>query len=129
MFASQIPTYYIVVKNRTVGSISILPTLGTWANVSAWVVYALLIEDPAVLRVNAIGCVFALAYLIVFFAFSPSKAQSGVLIAGFLGVSAAIYCGIALPSSLHRADKASIMGSVAVACNVAMYAAPLAQVR
>lgn len=129
LFASQIPTYYVVVKNRSVGNLSLLPTIGVWANTSAWVVYALVITDRAVLLVNVVGAVFAVAYLAVFLAFSASKVHTGAAIAGVLVLCAAIYGGIALPTSLAHDQKASILGSVAVSCNVAMFAAPLAQVR
>jgi hypothetical protein len=81
-----------------------------------------------VLQVNVIGAAFAVAYLAVFFAFSVSKVHTGAAIAGVLAVCAAVYGGISLPASLPHDQKASIMGSVAVACNVFLFASPLAQV-
>lgn len=127
MFCSQIPTYIVVVRNRTVGNLSVLPTIGTWANTSAWVVYALLIKDNAILIVNAIGAGIALIYLGVFLLYSPSISRTALHLAGVLAASAVVYSSIALPTSTPIADKVLAMGSVAVACNVVMYAAPLAQ--
>ena len=89
---SQIPSYYTVVKNKTVGGMSVIPTvccassgircevvswqviipplqLGTWVNVSAWVTYGLVVGDSSVLLVNLIGAAFALSYLALFWVF------------------------------------------------------------
>jgi hypothetical protein len=101
--------------------------IGTWANTSAWVVYALLIKDNAILIVNAIGAGIALIYLGVFLLYSPSISRTALHLAGVLAASAVVYSSIALPTSIPIADKVLAMGSVAVACNVVMYAAPLAQ--
>ena len=76
---------------------------------------------------NVIGAAFAVLYLAVYLLFSPTKVQTSVMLVGVLGLCAIIYGGISLPSSLLTSEKSSIMGAVAVACNVAMFAAPLAQ--
>lgn len=129
LFCAQIPTYYVIVKNRAVGSVSILPTLGLWANTSAWVVYALLIKNHSILIVNVIGAVLGLLYLAVYLTFSPTTGRTALLLAAVLAVCAVVYCGIALPPRVLLEDKSSAMGSIAVACNVLMFASPLAQLR
>jgi hypothetical protein len=129
LFSTQIPTYIVVIRNRTVGKLSILPTIGTWSNCSAWCIYALLIKDNAILIVNVIGACIALVYLALYLAFSPTTGRTALVLIGVFGICATVYAGVALPSSMSPSEKSSIMGSVAVACNVAMFAAPIAQLR
>ena len=56
LMASQLPVMYIVVtKTHDVGHISVLPTVGQFANFISWVVYGLVAPEMALLRVNGIG--------------------------------------------------------------------------
>ncbi len=91
--------------------------------------YSLQNGDENVRRVNAIGCGFSVIYLTVLFVYAGKRLKeitTLVLAAG--GVGAALWAGI----SFGVADKdtrISSLGGVAVACNVIMYASPLAAIR
>jgi hypothetical protein len=103
--------------------------LGMLSNTSAWVAYALLIGDDAILLVNAVGSIASVLYLAVFLAYSPSRTRIALQLSALLGFVAAVYYAVVLPARVTAANRAAGMGFIAVACNIVMYAAPIAQLR
>ena len=94
-----------------------LPTIGQSLNFVAWTTYALQKGDAAVLRVNAIGCGFALLYIGVFGAFS--RGAAAVRLWAMLAAAAAFAGGSLAGIAFGVADadaRVTALGAVAVAC-------------
>jgi hypothetical protein len=96
----------------------------------SWVVYALQNGDPALLRVNAIGCGFAVFYLAIFLSYSKGEALRKLFffLGAVLAVGGGLWAGISL-GVIDKDTRISALGAVAVACNVALYAAPIKVIR
>ena len=103
---------------------------GQASNFVAWVVYAIVFGDPNLLRVNVIGCGFSALYFTIFAFWSTgnNRRQFFMLLAAFLGVMGAIFCGVLLSGASHD-TQVSILGYIAMLCNVIMYVFPLAAIR
>ena len=95
-------------------------------NFLSWVSYALQNGDAALLRVNAIGCGFAVVYLAVFLAYSRGKTLHKLitLLSAASIVGGGLWSGISYGVS-NKDNRILGLGVVAVACNVIMYAAPI----
>jgi uncharacterized protein with PQ loop repeat len=128
MFMAQMPSMYVVIfKTKSVERLSILPTIGQSLNFLSWVFYTLANGDGNVFRVNAIGCGFAAFYLGVFLVYTRGK-EAWTRLLTLLGASVLVFGGLWAGISLGVADldaRISGLGAVAVACNVAMYGAPI----
>lgn len=131
MLASQLPAVYdAVFRKRSVEHISILPTLGQWANFVTWIGYGLRAGNTAVLQVNLVGVAFSCIYFAAFFSRKRGAALAAFvkLLAGAVlaigAVEAVLW--LAIPS---ESASVTALGGVAVACNVAMFGAPIKQVR
>lgn len=95
-------------------------------NFISWVSYALQNKDAALLRVNAIGCGFAIVYLAVFLTYSRGKTLQKflTLLTAASVIGGSLWAGISYGVS-NLDDRILGLGVVAVACNVIMYAAPI----
>lgn len=128
MFSSQLPAFWVVAtKTRSVDKLSALPTAGMAANCGAWVIYATQNGDAALFRVNAIGCGFAVLYLALFLVYTAPgtpRVRLLTLLGALLGAGAPIWAGL-IAGVADKDTRITALGVVAVACNVAMYAAPL----
>lgn len=95
-------------------------------NFISWVLYALQNGDGNLLRVNVIGCGFMVLYLGIFLTYTRGSAWYklvGMLTAGCV-------LGGAVESSIiylegNKDTRITLLGAVAVACNVVMYLAPI----
>jgi len=135
MLSASLPAYVDVVRGRKrVSSLSVLPALGQAANFVAWTAYALAQGDATVLQVNLLGCAFAAVYIVVFAVYTPAGAPRARL-ARLLGAWAVALgggvCGLffGLAHGPGAAARVPALGGLAIACNVAMYGAPIGQVR
>ncbi len=99
-------------------------------NFISWTMYGIVQGDPAVLRVNVIGCGFFVFYSTIFVIYAAGQNKRNLLLA--LATMIAV-CGIIFPCIIlllkDKDTQISILGGIAIACNVLMYAAPLKAVR
>lgn len=131
MLCAQLPAVATVVRKRTTGNLSVLPTLGQISNFVTWTCYGFFKGDPNIIRVNLIGIGFGAFYLAVFGVFTPKGAPQRTLwrLFGLLfAVTAAIECALIFLVKDPEL-RLTLMGSVSIACNVAMFGAPIASVR
>ena len=128
LLLSQLPTLFLIYKRKlTVADVSVLPSLGQGANFVTWVLYGIASDTPAILRVNVIGCAFALVYILFFLSYSVG-ANRRQIVAQLTGTITliGIVVGIIFAAIPETAARADALGWVAVSCNVLMLAAPLA---
>lgn len=131
MLSAQLPAIYsVVTKTKSVEHLSVAPTVGQLANFVTWTIYAVAKGDPNILRVNVLGIAFAVGYLAVFFWYAVGRnrrllyALTAALLLLVGALEAAFVFGIT-----DETARQTAMASFAVACNVAMYAAPIGQLR
>ena len=132
LLCAQLPAMYLVVRGQTpIAKLSLLPTLGQAGNFLCWVVYGLVAAEPAVLRVNVIGCGFAALYLSIFLLYSAGCAARLRVLAGaaatFAVLGGAWAAAILIPAD--QATRINALGITAVILNTAMYASPLGAMR
>jgi solute carrier family 50 protein (sugar transporter) len=96
------------------------------ANFISWVAYTIQNGDQPVFRVNAIGCGFAAFYLGVFIIYTKAEARKklATLLVGTSVVLGGLWAGITYGVA-DKDARITGLGVVAVACNVAMYGAPI----
>ncbi|KAK6920735.1 SWEET sugar transporter [Dillenia turbinata] len=76
LFASPIPTFEKIIKNKSVGEFKPDPYLATTSNCMMWILYGLPVVHPdsiLVITINGIGLVMEGAYLVVFLTYASSK--------------------------------------------------------
>ncbi len=130
MLCAQLPAVATVVRKRTTGNLSVLPTLGQISNFVTWTVYGYFKGDPNIIRVNLIGMGFGAFYITIFGLFTPKSGQRTLwrLFGTLFLVTAAIECFLVFLVKDPEL-RLNLMGSVSIACNVAMFSAPIASVR
>lgn len=130
LLLAQMPDMYRLFKGRiAVTDLSVVPSIGQLGNFVAWVVYALVKNEPALLRVNAIGVGIGCFYLAVFTYYSDRAGRLAILrLAGGSFAVLAIVCG-AIIGAMTGDARITALGWTAVLCNTIMFAAPLAAIR
>ncbi|KAK4420340.1 Bidirectional sugar transporter SWEET7 [Sesamum alatum] len=129
LFLSPVPTFYRIWKKRSVEQYSPVPYLATFANCGLWVLYGLPMVHPnstLVVTINGTGFVIEILYLSLFLIFSDSRKRLrmvAVVVAEclFLVVLAVLVLSLAHTTKL----RSTIVGSICMAGNIFMYAAPL----
>lgn len=131
MLSAQLPSVYSAVfKLKTIEHISVLPSIGQFLNFAWWIAYGVAGNQMAVLRVNILGACFSIFYFAVFLTMTPGVKRlklAGLLLAVAVvngGLGAGLWLGIASSDT-----RVTALGLCAVACNVAMFGAPLVAVQ
>jgi len=78
------PTFYRIVKNKSVEEFKVDPYLATVLNCIFWVLYGLPFVRPdsiLVATINGVGLVLELIYICIFFFYAPNK---GRVCAGYI---------------------------------------------
>lgn len=127
MCAAQAPTYWRAVRVlKTVEHISVLPSVGLFANFITWILYAVVKEETNVLQVNVMGLSFSLLYFAVLLVFARGSHWWRLvqLLSGAIVLLAVVECSVIF-SSLSVDSKVLATGLIACGCNVGMFSAPL----
>nr|XP_043630918.1 bidirectional sugar transporter SWEET4-like [Erigeron canadensis] len=133
LFLSPVPTFIQIVKKGSVEQFSPVPYLATFINCGIWVLYGLPMVHPhslLVITINGTGFVIETVYLTLFIIYSDRKQRLRVLLIMvvellFLGVLTSLVLTVAHTTKL----RSTIVGSIAIAGNIMMYAAPLSVMR
>ncbi|XAR55168.1 hypothetical protein NMG60_11030584 [Bertholletia excelsa] len=133
LFLSPVPTFVQIWKKGSVEQFSPTPYLATLVNCGLWVLYGLPMVHPhslLVVTINGSGVVIELVYLLLFIRFSDQKKRLRVLVVMlaefvFLGVLALLVLSLVHTTKL----RSTVVGSLAVAGNILMYASPLSIVK
>ncbi|KAL1357070.1 hypothetical protein HN51_009063 [Arachis hypogaea] len=129
LFFSPAPTFYRIIKRKSVEEFKPDPYIATVLNCAFWVFYGLPFVHPhsiLVVTINSIGLAFEFVYLTIFYIYATNKGRKKVAI--YLVIEAIFFAVIALITllALHGTRKRSLV--VGVLCdifNVMMYVSPL----
>ncbi|XVE53024.1 hypothetical protein DITRI_Ditri02bG0171600 [Diplodiscus trichospermus] len=128
LFASPIPTFRRIIRNRTTEQFSGLPYIYALLNclICTWYGTPIISYDNVpVMTVNSIGAVFQIAYIILFIVYADNEKKMrmlGLLLAVF-GLLAIIIAG-----SLQIVDREArwiFVGLLSCASLISMFASPL----
>jgi solute carrier family 50 protein (sugar transporter) len=120
-----------VTKDKSVGTLPLLPYSSMIANCFLWLAYGVLKSEPKVWGTNLIGLGFGLYYFLKFVRYAPAKSSTlpgsvrqhvNVCLAVIGGAFGLVYL-----SPLN--DPAAIIGNAAVLFCVAMFGSPLAALK
>mmetsp|Transcript_128063 Transcript_128063/g.370640 ORF Transcript_128063/g.370640 Transcript_128063/m.370640 type:complete len:231 (+) Transcript_128063:44-736(+) len=131
VFLSPFPTISQIGRDKSVGSLPLLPYSSMFANCFLWSVYGILKQESKIWATNGIGIFFSLFYFLRFVKFAPPKSPTfpGSIrqhVQAIVMVMAATF-GLVYLSPLS--DPANLLGNIAVLFCVAMFASPLAALR
>ncbi|XP_021767825.1 bidirectional sugar transporter SWEET4-like [Chenopodium quinoa] len=129
LFLSPLPTFIGIYKKKTVGQYSSVPYLATFVNCMLWVVYGLPFIHPnsiLVVTINGAGFFIELIYLILFVIYSDKKNKLKIVLIAIVEIIiVGIMTALVLILTHTTKRRSSIVGMIAIVCNIMMYASPL----
>ncbi|KAA8530250.1 hypothetical protein F0562_004959 [Nyssa sinensis] len=129
MFASPMPTFWRIIKNKSVEDFSPDPYIATVMNCLFWIFYGLPVVHPdstLVITINGVGLGLELIYLSIFFTFTNNMKRLKIIL--WLCAELVFICIIAVITLLafHTHERRSMfVGIFCVVFGVFMYASPL----
>ncbi|XP_020232143.2 bidirectional sugar transporter SWEET5, partial [Cajanus cajan] len=129
LFFSPAPTFYTIIKKKSVEEFKPDPYIATVLNCAFWVFYGMPFVHPhslLVVTINSIGLVFEFVYLAIFLTYATTKGRKKVLL--YLIIEVIFFAAIVLVTmlALHGTTRRSlIVGVVCDVFNVMMYISPL----
>ncbi|XP_021864615.1 bidirectional sugar transporter SWEET4-like [Spinacia oleracea] len=129
LFLSPLPTFIGICKKKTVGQYSSVPYLATFVNCMLWVVYGLPFIHPnstLVVTVNGAGFFIELVYLTLFVVYSDKKNKIRIILIAIVEIIIVGIMTVLVLNLTHTTKRrSSIVGMIAIVCNIMMYASPL----
>ncbi|MCD7452069.1 hypothetical protein HAX54_014909 [Datura stramonium] len=129
LFASPMPTFKRIIKNKSVEEFHPYPYLASAMNCMMWIYYGMPFVHPhsvLVVTINSIGLFLQLCYLSIFFFFTGKRYRLeivGILLGEIMGL-AAVVAGTML--GLHTyANRTTVVGVLATIFGILMYGSPL----
>ena len=131
VFCAPFPTIQTIIREKSVGSLPLLPYSSMIASTFLWMSYGQLINDSAVTRTNVIGLILAIYYFVKFVKYSPAKSPTlpGSVRQHFNGILAIVI--IAMVEIYLQPIKypVHVIGSMALCLCIAMFGAPLSTLK
>ncbi|KAG6584227.1 Bidirectional sugar transporter SWEET5, partial [Cucurbita argyrosperma subsp. sororia] len=133
LFMSPIPTFTQIVKRKAVEDFKPDPYLATILNCAMWVFYGMPFVHPdsiLVVTINGIGFVIELAYVSIFFIYSPWIKRRKMLIV--LLIESIFFAAVVLITLLvfHTTiSRSYFVGILCIIFNIGMYTSPLTVMR
>ncbi|XP_061353758.1 bidirectional sugar transporter SWEET6b-like [Gastrolobium bilobum] len=129
LFFSPAPTFYGIIKKKSVEEFKADPYIATLLNCAFWVFYGMPFVHPnslLVVTINGVGLVFEFVYLAIYYIYATSQKRKKLLL--FVLGEAIFFAAIALITMLavHGTRKRSLV--VGILCdifNIMMYVSPL----
>ncbi|KAF8034193.1 hypothetical protein BT93_C0466 [Corymbia citriodora subsp. variegata] len=123
------PTFYRIIKSKSVGEFKVDPYLATVLNCTFWVIYGLPFVRPdsiLVVTINGVGLVLELIYVCIFFFYAPNKGRKKVIywLGGEIIFIAAVSLVILLVFHDHK-RRILAFGIICDVFNIIMYSSPL----
>mmetsp|Transcript_82379 Transcript_82379/g.123636 ORF Transcript_82379/g.123636 Transcript_82379/m.123636 type:complete len:227 (-) Transcript_82379:210-890(-) len=131
VFCAPFPTIQQVKKDKSVGSLPLLPYSSMIGNCILWVAYGMLKHESKIWGTNSIGLLLGGYYFLSFVKHSPraSPTLPGT-VQQHIGACVAVVLGIFVVIVVSPfADPAEAIGNTAVFFCVAMFASPLAALK
>ncbi|KAM7273225.1 hypothetical protein ACFE04_027889 [Oxalis oulophora] len=129
LFASPIPTFIKICKDKSVGEFKADPYVATVVNCMLWTFYGMPFVHPdslLVITINGTGFVMESIYVSIFFIYSPWPKRKKIIIAilaELVFMAVVIFCTLHFYSDTKH--RSMIVGSICIIFNIIMYAAPL----
>ncbi|ESW23086.1 hypothetical protein PHAVU_004G017300 [Phaseolus vulgaris] len=123
------PTFYKIIKQKSVEEFKPDPYIATVLNCAFWVFYGMPFVHPnshLVVTINGVGLVFEFVYLAIFFIYATNKGRRKVSL--LLLIEAIFFAAIILVTMfvLHGTTRRSlVVGIICDVFNVMMYVSPL----
>ncbi|XP_030530822.1 bidirectional sugar transporter SWEET4-like [Rhodamnia argentea] len=129
LFASPCPTFYRIIKNKSVEEFQVYPYLFTVLNCIFWIIYGLPFVHPdslLVVTINGVGLVMELIYLCIFFTYAPNKGRKKVVywLCGEVVFIAVVSLVVLLVFHDHN-RRILAFGIICDVFNIIMYGSPL----
>ncbi|XP_022935214.1 bidirectional sugar transporter SWEET5-like [Cucurbita moschata] len=129
LFLSPLPTFYQIIKKKSVEEFKPDPYIATVLNCMFWVFYGMPFVHPdsmLVITINSVGLVLEMIYLTIFFIFADYRGRTKVCISILIEL---IFVSIVIhitTLALHGTKNRSLLvGIVCDIFNVLMYVSPL----
>ncbi|KAM7277312.1 hypothetical protein ACFE04_019178 [Oxalis oulophora] len=133
LFASPIPTFIKICKDKSVNEFKPDPYLATVINCMLWTFYGMPFVHPdslLVITINATGVLMEMIYVSIFFIYSPWPKQKKIILT-ILGEL--VFMALVVIIVLHFVNgtkaRSMVVGTICLVFNVVMYAAPLTVMR
>ncbi|XP_055805629.1 bidirectional sugar transporter SWEET6a-like [Solanum dulcamara] len=129
LFASPMPTFYRILKNKSVEEFHPYPYLASVMNCMVWIYYGMPFVHPnsiLVVTINSVGLFMQLCYLTIFFIYTGKRYRLqiiGILLGEIVGL-AAVVAGTMLGMHTY-ASRTLVVGILATFFGICMYASPL----
>ncbi|KAL8155120.1 hypothetical protein AgCh_000494 [Apium graveolens] len=127
---SPAPTFYRIVKKKSVEEFQPYPYLGTTINCMFWVLYGTPLIHPGstlVLTINGVGLVIELTYLSIFLIYANDNKQRkqvvGILLLEVVVIALVSGLVIGLVPTIQK--RTLIIGVICIVFNIGMYFSPL----
>ncbi|GAB2269862.1 hypothetical protein Dimus_004781 [Dionaea muscipula] len=133
LFLSPVPTFWRIIRNKSVENFKPLPYIATILNCALWVFYGMPFVHPdstLVQTINGFGFVVEAVYISIFFIYSNWTKRRTMIwrLLGELVLFVAVVLGTLL--AVHGTKKRTIVvGAFCDVMNVIMYASPLTVMR
>ncbi|XP_022156697.1 bidirectional sugar transporter SWEET4-like [Momordica charantia] len=129
LFFSPLPTFYKIIKNKTVEEFKPDPYIATVLNCMFWIFYGMPFVHPdsvLVVTINGIGLVIELAYLAIFVFYADNKGRKKVGVCLLIEVIFVVIIAVITMLVLHGTKNRSLMvGIICDVFNIMMYVSPL----
>ncbi|KAK7271683.1 hypothetical protein RJT34_27782 [Clitoria ternatea] len=129
LFFSPAPTFYKIIKNKSVEEFKPDPYLATVLNCAFWVFYGMPFVHPhniLVVTINGVGLVIEFIYLTIFFIYANKHGRKKVLFC--LLIEAILFAAIVLVTMLvlhGTKNRSLVVGIICDVFNIIMYISPL----
>ncbi|KAK3410164.1 hypothetical protein EUGRSUZ_J02189 [Eucalyptus grandis] len=125
----ETPTFYRILKNKSVEEFKVDPYLATVLNCIFWVIYGLPFVRPdsiLVVTINGTGLVIELIYICIFFSYASNKGRKKVVywLCGEIAFIVAVSLVFLLVFHDHR-RRILAFGIICDVFNIVMYSSPL----
>lgn len=131
VFAAPIPTIAQISRDKSVGSLPLLPYSSMVSSAFLWVMYGFLKSEPKIWSANGTGLILSIYYVLVFTRFCPKASPTlpGTVKQHLQGCAFIIGSTLLVAVALPTAQAAAMIGNVGVVLCVAMFASPLAALK
>ncbi|XP_021826074.1 bidirectional sugar transporter SWEET5-like [Prunus avium] len=129
LFLSPIPTFWRIIKLKTVADFKPDPYVATLLNCAMWVFYGMPFVHPdstLVITINGAGFVIEFIYITIFIIYSPGSKRQKIFIALVAEVIFFVIVVFVVLFCFHTTKGRSlIVGIICIVFNILMYASPL----
>ncbi|GAB4846779.1 hypothetical protein Ancab_025787 [Ancistrocladus abbreviatus] len=129
LFASPVPTFWRIWKNKSVEEFKFHPYVAAIMNCISWIFYGLPVVHPdstLVITINSIGLALELGYTIIYFTYTDKKRRMQVILflLGELLIYAILVSVTLKVFHTHKA-RSNFVGAFCIVFGIILYSSPL----